>query len=69
MNLINKKLLQQKIHSFEFPHPEKLENARKLLEGWQKALKDSDLEKTKEKSVQGKFLSTFLEDILDFNEN
>ena len=64
MNLINKRLLQQKISNFEFPSPEKLAVSKKLLENWQKALKDSDLEKTKEKSVQGKFLSTFLEDIL-----
>lgn len=68
MNLINKKLLQQKIHSFEFPSPEKLAKAKSLLEGWQKALKDSDLEKTKEKSVQGKFLSTFFEDILGYSD-
>lgn len=68
MNLINKKLLQQKIHSFEFPSPEKLVKAKSLLEGWQKALKDSDLEKTKEKSVQGKFLSTFFEDILGYSD-
>ncbi len=68
MNLINKKLLQQKIHSFEFPTPEKLAKAKTLLEGWQRALKDSDLEKTKEKSIQGKFLSTFFEDILDYTD-
>ena len=47
MNLINKRLLQQKMLSFEFPNSEKLANAKKLLEGWQKALKDSDLEKKK----------------------
>ncbi|WKZ30397.1 MAG: N-6 DNA methylase [Candidatus Dojkabacteria bacterium] len=68
MNLINKKLLQQKMHSFEFPNAERLEIAKKLLEGWQKALKDSDLEKTKEKSVQGKFLSTFFEAILGYSD-
>lgn len=68
MNLINKKLLQQKIVSFEFPSAEKLALAKKLLEGWQKALKDSDLEKTKEKSVQGKFLATFFEAILGYSD-
>lgn len=68
MNLINKKLLQQKLHSFELPNSESLANAKKLLEGWQKALKDSDLSKTKEKSVQGKFLSTFFEDILGYSD-
>ena len=66
MNLIHKKMLLQKINSFEFLSREKISQAKKLLEGWQKALKDSDLEKTKERSVQGKFLSTFFEDILGY---
>jgi type I restriction-modification system DNA methylase subunit len=68
MNLINKKLLIQKIQSFEFPTGEKQVLAHKLIDGWQKALKDSDLEKTKEKSVQGKFLNTFFEDILGYTD-
>lgn len=68
MNLINKKLLQLKIATHEFPDAEKMANAIKLLDGWQKALKDSDLEKTKEKSVQGKFLSTFFEAILGYSD-
>lgn len=67
MNLIHKKLLQLKITSFELPN-NKFNQAKKLLEGWKKALKDSDLEKTKEKSVQGKFLSTFFEDILGYSD-
>lgn len=66
MHLIHKKLLNQKIAAFEFPHSEKMENIKKFLEGWQKALKDSDLEKTKEKSVQGKFLNVFFEEILGY---
>lgn len=68
MNLINKKLLLQRLHSFEFPNPEKLTQSKLLLERWVKALKDSDLEGTKEKSVQGKFLSTFFEDILGYTD-
>jgi hypothetical protein len=68
MNLINKKLLQQKVLTFEYPNAERQANAKKLLEGWQKALKDSDLEKTKEKSVQGKFLNTFFEAILGYSD-
>jgi len=66
MNLVNKRLLAQKIQSFEFPEGQKMEAIKRLLEGWQKALKDSDLEKTKEKSVQGKFLNTFFENILGY---
>lgn len=68
MNLINKRLLAQKIQAFEFPTGEKQALTKKLLEGWQKALKDSDLERTKEKSVQGKFLNTFFEDILGYTD-
>lgn len=68
MNLINRKLLNQKIQSFEFPTGDKWEEVQKLIINWQKALKDSDLEKTKEKSVQGKFLSTFFEAILDYSD-
>lgn len=68
MNLINKKLLIQRIESFEFPIGEKKQKAHSLIDGWQKALKDSDLEKTKEKSVQGKFLNTFFEDILGYTD-
>ena len=48
MNLIHKKMLQQKINTFEFPSNEKFALAKDLLEKWKKALKDSDLEKTKE---------------------
>lgn len=68
MNLINKRLLAQKIELFDFPSHEKLASAKKLLENWKKALKDSDLEKTKEKSVQGKFLATFFESILEYTD-
>ncbi len=68
MNLINKRLLAQKIESFEFPTGEKQVLSKKLINGWQKALKDSDLEKTKEKTVQGKFLNTFFEEILGYTD-
>lgn len=68
MNLINKKLITQRVLSFQFPDGEKMEAIKKLIEGWQKALKDSDLEKTKEKSVQGKFLNTFFENILGYSD-
>jgi len=66
MNLINKRLLSQKIQEFEFPIDGKQDKIKKLIDGWQKALKDSDLDKTKEKSIQGKFLNTFFEDILGY---
>lgn len=68
MNLINKRLLAQRILSFEFPIGEKQIEIRRLVDNWQKALKDNDLEKTKEKSVQGKFLETFFERILGYSD-
>ncbi|PKN02847.1 hypothetical protein CVU76_02370 [Candidatus Dojkabacteria bacterium HGW-Dojkabacteria-1] len=68
MNLINKKLLQQKYTNFEFPTGKKLEEINTLIDKWQRALKDSDLENTKEKSIQGKFLQTFFENILNYDD-
>lgn len=68
MNLFNKKILNQRIASYSFPKGEKAELISKLIIGWQKSLKDSDLSKTKEKSVQGKFLNVFFEQILGYED-
>lgn len=68
MNLFNKKILNQRIANFTFPKGEEAENISKLITGWQKALKDSDLSKTKEKSIQGKFLNVFFEQILGYED-
>lgn len=68
MNLFNKKILNQRIANYSFPTAGKAEDISKLIIGWQKALKDSDLSKTKEKSIQGKFLSVFFEQILGYQD-
>lgn len=69
MNLINKKLLAQKIANFKnFPDGAKLENDTKIVEGWIKSLTHDNLEKTKEKSMQQSFLIRFFSDILGFEE-
>jgi type I restriction-modification system DNA methylase subunit/REP element-mobilizing transposase RayT len=68
MNLFNKKILNQRIANFSFPKGEDAKNISKLIIGWQKALKDSDLSKTKEKSIQGKFLNVFFEQILGYED-
>lgn len=68
MNLINKKLIQQKYANYEFPTGNKLQEINILIDRWQRALKDSDLENTKEKSIQGKFLQTFFENILGYDD-
>ena len=69
MNLFNKKLLAQQIARYDFPSGDKLQKIQAIIDGWQKALKDSDLGKTKEKSVQGKFLNKFFEQFLGYEDN
>jgi hypothetical protein len=66
MNLINPKILQQRIINFDFPTGEKAEQITRDITGWQKALKDHDLTKTKEKSIQGLFLQKFFGEILGY---
>jgi len=66
--LFNKKLLQNEINNFEFPASEKLEKIQKIINGWQIALKDRNLDKTKETTVEGKFLTKFFGEILGYIE-
>ena len=68
MNLFNKKILNQRIANFTFPKGDEAQNISKLIVGWQKALKDSDLSKTKEKTIQGDFLSVFFNKILGYEK-
>lgn len=67
MLLFNKKLLFQHIARYEFPSGQQLKDIQKILSGWQKALKNSNLDRTKETGVQGQFLSKFFETILGYN--
>ena len=66
MNLINPKILQHRLTSFDFPTGEKAQKIAKIIEGWQKSLKDSDLSKTKETGIQGLFLQAFFNEILGY---
>jgi len=66
MNLFNQKLLRERIARFDFPTGEKAAQIEKVIAGWQQSLKDSDLSKTKEKSIQGLFLIKFFEEILGY---
>src|SRR5688500_17964246 len=66
MNLINPKILQQRLSNFDFPTGEHAQKIAKNIIGWQTALKDRDLSKTKEKSVQGLFLQKFFGEILGY---
>ncbi len=67
MNLFNKKLLAQHLVKYNFPNGQQLEDIQKILSGWQKALKDSNLDRTKETSIQGQFLTKFFETILGYD--
>lgn len=66
MNLFNQKLCRERIARFDFPSGEKAAQIEKIIKGWQHSLKDSDLAKTKEKSIQGSFLVRFFEEILGY---
>jgi type I restriction-modification system DNA methylase subunit len=66
MSLFNQKLCRERIARFDFPTGEKAAQIEKIISGWQRSLKDSDLSKTKEKSIQGQFLIKFFEDILGY---
>ncbi len=66
MNLFNQKLCRERIARFDFPSGEKAAHIEKIIANWQYALRDSDLSKTKEKSVQGLFLLKFFEEILGY---
>ena len=67
MNLFNQKLCRERIARFDFPTGEKAAQIEKIIANWQLALRDRDLSKTKEKSVQGLFLIKFFEDILGYS--
>lgn len=69
MNLINKKLLAQKVENFKnFPDGARLENDKKIVDGWIKSLTHDNLDNTKEKSVEKSFLIRFFSDILGYDE-
>ncbi len=67
MNLFNKKILAQHLARYDFPTGLELEEIQRILAGWQKALKDSNLDRTKETGVQGQFLTKFFETVLGYD--
>lgn len=66
--LFHKKLLAQQLSRYTFPSGEELQATQKTLTGWQKALKDSNLERTKEESIQGDFLTAFFQNTLGYTK-
>jgi len=65
--LFNKRLLQRDTEKFNFPQDTELEKIKGIIKAWQKSLRNSDLEKTKEKTVQGLFLERFFNSILSYS--
>jgi len=66
MNLINQKILQKRLTNFDFPTGEQAKKIAKDIAGWQTALKDRDLARTKEKGIQVLFLKVFFSEILGY---
>ena len=67
MDLFNKRILKQRLEHFTFPSGNKQKDIIRIIKGWQIALTERDLEKTKEKSIQGEFLIKFFESILGYS--
>ena len=61
MNLFNKRILEERIKRFSFPVVNHQKIINNIINGLQIALTQHDLDKTKEKSVQGEFLIKFFE--------
>lgn len=64
--LFNPKLLKREIDRYTFPKRDILQKHFKIIQGWQKALRDHDLDKTKEKTIQGQFLEKIFHQILGY---
>lgn len=66
--LFNKRLLKNEINKFEFPAGYDFTRAKKIIDTWQKAIKDGNYDKTKETQVQSAFLNKFFNVILGYAE-
>lgn len=66
--LFNNRLLKNAIANFEIPAGYNFEQAEKIIKGWQIALKEHNLENTKETRIQSIFLTKFFNVILGYSE-
>lgn len=66
--LFNKRLLKNEINKFEFPADYDFARANKIIDTWQKAIKDGNYDKTKETQVQSAFLNKFFNVLLGYAE-
>ncbi len=65
--LLNQKLLKTAVEKFSFPASEKRQKIDKIIQGWQIALKDHNLDRTKETSIQGSYLIKIFNEILGYS--
>lgn len=66
--IFNKKLLQNKLQNFDTSSITDLEKKLKIITNWIYSINNSNLNKTKEKSVQGDFLTSFFTNILGYKK-
>ena len=66
--LFNNRLLKNAIDNFEIPDGYNKEQVDKIIKGWQTALKEHNLENTKETRIQSIFLTKFFNVILGYSE-
>lgn len=64
--LFNKRLLKQKTNKLNLSEISNIDLLKSTLTKWQTALKESDLDKTKETGVQGQFLIKIFEGVLGY---
>jgi hypothetical protein len=66
MQLFNSRLLRERMQRFSFPAGGEFKKKINVIAKWQKSLRDRDLSKTKEISIQGLFLSKFFGEVLGY---
>jgi len=65
--IFNRKLLEKKLKVFNLDQVPSIENIKEIIRNWVFSIENSDLDKTKEESVQGDFLTHFFSNILGYN--
>jgi len=65
-NLFNKRILHSEIEKYTFPSDRQLKQKINMLKRWKKALSQSNLDETKEVSLQGDFLNNIFKFILGY---
>lgn len=65
-DIFNKKLLSKKLNKFNLDEIDNLKNKLEKIKKWKYSIENSDLDKTKEKHLQGKFLEDFFCYILGY---